>query len=224
MSAIRVNGQWKTPSIVYAKVEGQWKIVGQSYSKVDGLWRQTTFAGPPARPIMVWHATGQFRISNFTSSLNYQTRFASGSGSATLNTSTGIYTLDGANSGFFVSAAYAQGAPISTEGYMERKSRQSNCGNFSECGAAPTYPCNCQENRNATCNEPPGSGGVCPNPGLPGASCGCYDASQNRCICWVYGPPSPCQTCGGGFNYCCLDISFLSQGYTDRTTEWSKQL
>jgi len=48
---------------------------------------------------------------------------------------------------------------------------------------------NCRENRVATCNEPPGDGGGCPNPGLAGATCGCYDAAQKRCICWTYGEP-----------------------------------
>jgi hypothetical protein len=214
----KINSEWRSQGLTSVKVSGQWRTIARSFVKVNGVWRTAGLGVPPPRPIMVWHSTGQFRISNYNASFNYQTRYANGSGTATLNTSTGIYTLDGANSGFFVSAAYAAGAPRSTEGYMERKARAQTCGNFPECGTAPTFDCNCRENRRATCNEPPGSDTdccrACPAPSYDG---------QNRCICWVFGPPF-CDTCGGGFNYCCLDVDFSGQGYTDRGTEWSKEL
>jgi hypothetical protein len=222
--AYDVFGQWRAPETVYVKVDGSWRIVEQTFANIGGSWRQTTLGRPPERPIMDWHSLGKFRITNYSSSIYYETRFANGSGSVSLDASTGIYTLSGPNSGFYVSAAYAPGAPKSEEGYMERKAKVAVCGNFPECGTAPSYPCKCRPNRIAICNEPPGDGGVCPNPGLPGASCGCYDASQNRCICWAVGPDY-CDTCGGGFNYCCSrTVDFSGQGYTDRVSEWSKQL
>jgi hypothetical protein len=219
----KINGTWRPQGFTAVKVGGQWRVIARSFVKVSGVWRTAGLGVPPPRPVMAWHTTGQFRITNYNASFDYVARYANGSGSATLNTSTGIYSLSGANSGFFVSAAYAAGAPRSAEGYMERRARAQSCGNFSACGTAPSFPCNCRENRRALCNEPPDlscSGCECPNRFLPGASCGCFDGS--RCICWDYGPPF-CDTCGGGFNYCCVDVNFSGQGYTDRGTEWSKQ-
>lgn len=87
-----------------------------------------TFAGfntglsAPAAPVMDHHtATGQFIITNYDSSLVYTATLVSGTGSATLNTSTGVYTLSGANSRFSVTAGYAASAPQSDADFMERK-------------------------------------------------------------------------------------------------------
>ena len=218
MSAIKINGQWKTPSVVYAKVEGQWKIVGQAYSKVDGLWRQTTFASPPARPVMQYVSTGVFQITGYNSSLVYEAQFVNGSGSASLNTSNGRYTLNGVNSAFNVVARYGVGAPASEAGYMERKARTSKYVQTGE----NCYGTNCVPNRVATCNDAPGTDSDCCDR-CPAPS---YDG-QNRCICWNLGQPDPLcygQQCDPIFGY--VDDTKWGGSpyfYTDRGSEWSKQ-
>lgn len=233
-----VAGEWKSPGTVYARVGGAWRIVGQTFVKTDGLWRRTTFGAPPVRPVMDWYSTGRFEITNYDPSLVYETQFVSGSGSASLNTSTGVYTLSGANSAFNVIARYGPGAPASEAGYMERKARTQRYIKVGE----NCYGINCVENRVPICNE-----GASPiiqapivdlngNVIVPGGniigyfcsgSCGCLDTSQNRCICWRYGQPNP--LCYGTR---CDDIMDWRDDpkwggspyfYTDRGTEWSKQ-
>ena len=218
MSAIRINNAWKTPGTVYAKINGTWRIVGQTFANIDGVWRTTTFGAPPARPVMNWYSTGKFEITNYDSSLVYEAQFVSGSGSASLNTSTGIYTLSGANSAFNVIARYGPGAPASEAGYMERKARTTKYVQTGE----NCYGVNCVPNRRATCNDPPGSPtdccARCPAPSYDG---------QNRCICWVFGQPDPLcygTRCDPVFGYV-DDTKWAGSPYfyTDRGSEWSKQ-
>ena len=218
MSAIRVNNAWKTPGTVYARVSGEWKIVGQTFAKVNGIWRTTTFGAPPSKPIMNWYSTGVFEITNYDPSLVYEAQFVSGSGSASLNTSNGRYTLNGVNSAFNVVARYGVGAPASESGYMERKARTTK---YVQTGVN-CYGINCVPNRVATCNEPPFTPGDCCRD-CPAPS---YDG-QNRCICWRTGLPDPLcygQQCDPVFGY--VDDAQWGGSpyfYTDRGTEWSKQ-
>lgn len=121
MSGPKIDGVWKTPSSVYAKINGEWKIAAQTYSKIDGEWKETTLSSPPAKPTLNWYSTGKFIIVGYDSSLVYEESLVSGSGTAILDTSTGIYTLSGANSAFNVVAKYAIGALPSSPAYMERK-------------------------------------------------------------------------------------------------------
>ena len=75
----------------------------------------------PAAPIMDHYtATGQFVITNYDSSLVYTTALISGSGTATLNTSTGVYTLSSTTARFSVKAGYSASAPQSAVDFMER--------------------------------------------------------------------------------------------------------
>jgi hypothetical protein len=121
MSGPKIDGEWKTPASVYVKIGGFWKIAAQTYSKIDGVWKETTLSSPPAKPTLNWYSTGKFIILGYDSSLVYEASLVSGSGTATLDTSTGIYTLSGANSAFNVVARYAVGALPSDAAYMERK-------------------------------------------------------------------------------------------------------
>ena len=221
MSGPKIDGVWKTPSSVYAKINGEWKIAAQTYSKIDGVWKETTLSSPPAKPILNWHSTGKFIIVGYDSSLVYEPSLVSGSGSATLDTSTGIYTLSGANSAFNVVAKYAVGALPSSTAYMERKARTT----VQVLVGYETYGCDCVENRVATCNDAPGTDSDCCRR-CPAPS---YDG-QNRCICWNFGLPNPlCYSQCTDFNrpiYSYPDDKKWANSpyfYTDRGSEWSKQ-
>lgn len=121
MSGVKVGGSWRTPAVTYVKVAGVWRTVATVSVKVAGTWRTSTFADPPAKPTLNHHTTaGQFIITNYSPSLIYTATLVSGSGSATLNTSTGVYTLSSQNARFSVTAKYAAGTSESTAGYMER--------------------------------------------------------------------------------------------------------
>jgi hypothetical protein len=211
MSAIKINGQWKTPSVVYAKVEGQWKIVGQAYSKVDGLWRQTTFASPPARPVMQYVSTGVFQITNYNSSLLYESQFVGGSGSASLNTSNGRYTLNGANSAFNVVSRYASGSPPSEAGYMERKAYSYT---FRLVPRSETYfdqPC--RLDADAFCN--PGNVQPCANPSW--GQWGCPTE-----MCWIYYNGVVCTQYSRTVYDQVYDVLINEPGYTNGGSEWYK--
>jgi hypothetical protein len=222
MSNLKVNDEWKNAGQVYVKINNDWKTVSESFVKVGGIWKRSTLGSPPEKPILEWHTTGQFKITNHDPSLHYLARFSDGpglSGNASLNNSTGIYTLDGRNSAFFVSAAYAAGAPRSEEGYMERKARTTVRVQVGE----ECTPTGCVPNRVALCNEPPGSDTQCCRD-CPAPS---YDG-QNRCICWRFGLPDP--ICFGAPD--CRPIfrdvddkkwANAPYFYTDRGSEWSKQ-
>ena len=87
-----------------------------------------TFAGfnmglsAPAAPIMDHHtATGQFIITNYSSSLVYTTALVSGGGTATLNTGTGVYTLSSTTARFSITVGYSGSSPQSAADFMERR-------------------------------------------------------------------------------------------------------
>jgi|DEB0MinimDraft_10_1074344.scaffolds.fasta_scaffold05900_6 hypothetical protein len=218
MSGIKISGSWVPPTQVYSKVDGEWKIASQAFSKVNGQWYPTTFASPPDPPEISYVTTGTFEIDNYDPSLVYETIYISGSGFTSLNNSTGIYTLSGANSAFNVVARYGPGAPASDAGYMERKARTRR---YIKVGQN-CYGINCVPNRVALCNDPPGSNtgccGSCPAPSYDG---------QNRCICWRFGQPDPLcygQRCDDIFEW--RDDPKWGGSpyfYTDRGSEWSKQ-
>jgi hypothetical protein len=219
MTKIKVFGDWKNQGASLVKVNNSWRTIGRSFVKINGVWKDATLGSPPPAPIMQWHTTGQFRISNYNSSFHYQARFVSGSGDALLDTSAGIYSLNGVNSGFFVSAAYALGAPRSSEGYMERKARTTVLVQVGE----NCYGVDCVPNRVALCNDPPGTDSDCCR-NCPAPS---YDG-QNRCICWRFGQPDP--LCYGGTRcdpiFGNVDDKKWANApyfYTDRGSEWSKQ-
>ena len=164
---------------------------------------------------MNWQSTGVFVVTNPVAGAVYTaTRVVGTSGTATWDETNKTFTLDNANSGFNVYAQWATGAPQATKvGYMERKARTQDWVYwYTSCQTC------CTENKRATCNEAPWYG-KCPP---PGGSCGCYDSSQNRCICWAYGPPY-CNSCNCSDVYHWVDHSYTGDGYTDRTSEWSKQ-
>jgi hypothetical protein len=224
MSGPKIDGEWKIPASVYVKIDGVWKIAAQTYSKIDGVWKETTLSSPPEKPTLNYFSTGKFIILGYDSSLIYEASPVSGSGTATLDASTGVYTLSGANSAFNVVARYAVGALPSDAAYMERKARTT----VQVLVGYNTYGCNCVENRVATCNtnpsDPSYEGRQCPT------WCDCYDASQNRCICWSYGQPNPlCYSQCTDFNspiYSYPDDTKWANSpyfYTDRGSEWSKQ-
>ena len=209
MSAIRVNGAWRTPSIVYAKVGNEWRIVGETFAKIDGVWRSTTFASPPDRPIMTYVSTGVFQISNYNPTLTYETIFKVGSGSASFNSSNGRYTLSGVNSGFDVVARYVPGSPVSAAGYMERKAYSYSCRNVSY---EEEFGCNCRLDAGCFCCPCPG----CANPSW--GQCGCPGD-----MCWTYYNGIVCDTCRR--TVCCrqiCDVLINEPGYTNSGSEWYK--
>ena len=211
MSAIRIDGQWKTPSVVYARVEGQWKVVGESYSKVDGLWRQTTFAGPPPKPTMSYVSTGVFQVSNYNPALVYEAIFKVGSGSASFNSSNGRYTLNGVNSGFDVIARYAIGSPASAAGYMERKAYSYT---FREVPRTETYydqPC--YLDAGGFCN--PGNVQPCANPSY--GQLGCPTE-----MCWTYYNGVVCTAYTRTVYDKVYDVLINEPNYINSGTEWYK--
>ena len=73
--------------------------------------------GPVANPQLEHTGAGTFRIRNYSPDLVYSAALVSGSGSATLDRATGVYTLSGENSRF----AITTDAPGSVAGFAERK-------------------------------------------------------------------------------------------------------
>lgn len=218
MSAIRVNGAWRTPSIVYAKVDGQWRIVGETFSRVNGVWRSTTFASPPDRPIMTYVSTGVFQISNYNSTLTYEAIFKTGSGgTATLNTSNGRYTLNTAWSGFDVVARYAPGSPASAAGYMERKPYSFSCRQvFGTCCDT------CCELVGGNCGCVGAGPSGCPPGSSPNGQCGCGGPGR-ECMTGTIGEvvcsSCNCRSCVVA-NPC--DVLINEPGYVNSGTEWYK--
>lgn len=139
---------------------------------------------PPDAPALIHTTQGRFRITNHSAALTYE---LVGPGQVTqdlVETSnpSGDYELRARSRDGLLSEATLFGRRPFT---YTRVHVRDDC-----------VSCNCVENRVATCNEPPGGGGVCPNPDLQNATCGCYDADQNRCICWSYGDPRQlCEQC-----------------------------
>ena len=132
---------------------------------------------PPDPPSVEHISYGVFLINNYTPTYFYELIGDGQIDNAIINTSdpNGDYELRARNGN----------SPLSEAALFSRRAFTYH----SEHVRDHCVQVNCRENRVATCNEPPGDGGVCPNPGLAGATCGCYDAAQNRCICWNYGEP-----------------------------------
>jgi len=221
---VNINEEWKNQSEVFVNVEGDWKRVATSYVNIEGEWKQSTLGGAPDRPILNWNSTGKFEIVGYKSYLVYTPTLISGSGSANLDPSTGIFILTGVDSAFNVTASYAIDAPESEVSYMERKARTTK---LVLIGYKEGQVCPPDSNRVADCNtnpsDPSYNGAQCPT------WCPCYDSPQNRCICWTYGPPY-CYGTGQPDTsqpiYDTVDDTKWSGDpyfYTDRGTEWSKQ-
>jgi len=215
----KINATWRSQGFTAVKVGGQWRTIARSFVKVGGVWRTAGLGNPPAKPTLVYHSTGQFRITNYNSSFNYQTRFATGSSPTVpqLNTSTGIYTLGGANSGFFVSAAYAAGAPRSVEGYMERKAYRYSCRNI--MGTCCQSCCSLQGG-NCGCVQAGPSG--CPPGSTPNGQCGCGGPGR-ECMTGTIGDVvcSPCN-CGPCVVGTVCDVLVNEPGFINSGTEWYK--
>jgi hypothetical protein len=212
----KINGTWRSQGFTSVKIGGQWRTIARSFIKVDGVWRTAGLGSPPEKPVIVYHSTGQFRISNYNSSLNYQTIYSSGPGTnPSFNTSTGIYSLPDRNSAFFVSAAYAVGAPRSVEGYMERKAYRYSCRDIfgTCCDTCCVQQCNCG------CAAPDANG--CPPGTSPNGQCGCGGATPCMfgCIGCLQFAECNCRTCKIG-EVC--DVLINEPGYTNSGTEWYK--
>ena len=217
MSGVKVDGAWKTPGTVYTKVDGVWKVVSSAYTKVDGVWKMTTFGGPPPQPTFSWYSTGVFSINNYSSLQTYTATLVSGSGTASLNTTTGRYTLSDANARFSVTASWAAGTPASIAGYIERKAYTYDCRSVCGtcCDTCCISYCTCG------CSAPiPGNG--CPSGTSPNGQCGCGGGTPCMfgCIgCAQYGSCN-CHTCCS----CVWDIfhDYSGEGYINSGTEWYK--
>jgi len=127
MSGIKVDGVWRVPGLVHAKVGNTWRIGATTHTKVDGSWKITTFGAPPAKPQFNFTtdpattshvAAGTFRIRNYDPTLVYSDTRVGGTGTATRTGSD--YVLSASPSSFNITAAYATGAPQSVAGYVER--------------------------------------------------------------------------------------------------------
>jgi hypothetical protein len=217
MSGPKINGEWKTPASVYVKIGGVWKIAAQTYSKIDGVWKETTLSSPPAKPRLNYFSTGKFIILGYDSSLVYEASLVSGSGTATLDTSTGIYTLSGANSAFNVVARYAVGALPSDAAYMERKAiTQTFVAQCNYITASCTEPDNYPAASTTTTETYTGDTSNCAPYTCPSGFQLSGPDGSNRCLCtnalndqFVIGgglcPGSPWYVCSG--NKCCYNYT-----------------
>ena len=173
---------------------------------VSGAGRVT----PPA-PTFSKPATGQFQISNYSPLNTYTLTLVSGSGTASLNTSTGVVTLSGADSRYSVRAKGPK-QMLSALGYVERKSyTYSPVNQPYACGS---YSCNCSTSWGA-CGCGSCAGYPSPN-GQSWGQCGCPGD-----MCW-YNPQTSCQTCT---TYCDNWVNVKNatpSGYTDSQGEWWK--
>jgi len=198
----KVNLTWRQQGYTAVKVAGQWRPIARSFVRVGGVWRTAGLGVPPPKPTLQRIGMRTFQIVGYIPSFNYQARFAVGSGTASLNTSTGVYSIP-QNSGFFVSAAYAAGAPRSQEAYMEVK----QVSRFRvQVGTGPSYTCgeDCRDEWRScgrTCPELSGGNPVY-------GDCGCYEQPSGpsfaQCgipgpMCWYGGTTRVCTpiTCPG---------------------------
>lgn len=215
MSGIKVNDSWVQPTGIYVKVDEQWKILSNTYARVDGVWKQTTFGAAPAKPTVSYVSTGLFSIQNYDSSLVYTTTLISGSGSATLNTSTGRYTLSNSPARFKVECSYAVGGPTSA-GYMERKPYAYSCRTVSGtcCSTCCVEQCSCG------CVGAGPSG--CPSGSSPNGQCGCGGAGR-ECMTGCIGCKTTGQCCSPcSSTVCDVLIDETVNGYINSGTEWYK--
>lgn len=212
MSGIKIGDVWQQPTSIYVKIDGQWKILSSTSAKIDGVWKTTTFGSSPPKPTVSYVSTGLFALSTFDPSLTYVATLVSGSGTATLNTTNGRYTLSGADCRFRVDISYVPGSPT-TSVYMERKKYSYSCRQVSySCG------CNCTAVCSGTCNQY--GGGSCVQNG--NCQCGCCSAlgggwGWGGCV-WV-----ACQTCQCCCNTVCdVLIDETINGYINSGSEWYK--
>lgn len=204
MSGVKIGGVWKTPAVTYVKVAGVWRTVATVSAKIGGTWRTSTFAGPPAAPVMTYLGSGTtnnglFEVSNTASGVDYFATNISGGGSATKTTVNGKvrFQLSASPSRWKVEARYAVGAPVSAADYMERKPAQRAEYDqwYNPCG-----DCNTSVNPNTW-------------------TCGCVggDAGGGQwgvCICRRYP--------GSYINYGGSGYSWSGSDYTNGSGEWYK--
>lgn len=211
MSGIKINDAWVQPTSIYVKVDGQWKILSNTSAKVDGVWKTTTFGSSPPKPTVSYVSTGLFALNTFDPSLTYVATLVSGSGTATLNTINGRYTISGADCRFKVDISYVPGSPA-TSVYMERKSYTYSCRDVTY-----TYGCNCRlVGGDCSCVE-------CRNGGSDNGQCGCtgyFPNGQKKCMVGSIGTVV-CDTCTGCCNSVC-DVLINQTGYTNSGSEWYK--
>jgi hypothetical protein len=212
MSGPKVDGQWKTPASVHVKVGNTWKIAAQTYSKIDGVWKITTLSSPPPAPILSYQSNNVFRIIGYDNTLVYETSITSGSGTATLNTSTGGYTITGNSDQyrFSVFARYAPGALLSRAGFMERKPYSYSCRQVTY---TEDYAYNCRlEGGNCYCVDCSVSGSV------KNDQCGCY--GPNTCTVGSIGEV----VCDTGFREVCCNtvcnVLINEPGFTNSGSAW----
>lgn len=218
MSGPKIDGAWKTPASVYVKIEGVWKIAAQTYSKIDGVWKETTLSSPPPQPVLEWVSGETFRIVGYNSSLVYQATLVSGSGTSSLNTSTGRYVVSSSGAyKFNITASYAVGALVSTPGFMEKKLYSYGCR---DATFQQPYDCNCATVGGDCGCLPPGPNG-CPPGSSPNGQCGCGNTF----------PTLPCMfgsigtvVCGTCYREaCCVevcDVLVNEPGYTNSGSAW----
>jgi len=166
----------------------------------------------PNSPTMTHTASGQFTINSYNSSLVYTPTLVSGSGTASLNTGTGVFTLSSTTARFMVTAGWSAGATQSGNGFMERTPYTYTSVN--QPYACGTHQCNCSTSWGSCgCG---GCGGY-PSPnGQSWGQCGCPGD-----MCW-YNPGTTCQTCT---SYCDNFVNVKNgtpSGYVDQHGEWSR--
>jgi hypothetical protein len=118
---LKVDGTWRQQGASFVRINNQWRTIATMFVKINGTWRSGGLGGEPGKPILQYVGPGSFQILGYDPNLDYQATLITGSGSANLNTSTGVYALTEPNARFSVSAAYAPGAPRSALSFMERK-------------------------------------------------------------------------------------------------------
>jgi hypothetical protein len=179
MSKVRVDGAWRQPTVTRVKVDGVWRQVALAYVKVNGVWKVSTFAGPPAAPVLAYTAQGQFTISNYDASLTYVVAGATRNGAI----------LTGVSDGATVKTAYTATSPQSAASTMRVAAHGivldsvASSPSSTGCGPRPEVPC-----PGGTVSGPSGASG-CAGPGTQGDFCGgacpgnCFG---NFCTCWYY--------------------------------------
>jgi hypothetical protein len=179
MSKVRVDGVWRQPTLTRVKVDGVWRQVALAYVKVDGVWRVSTFAGPPAAPVLAYTAQGQFTITNFDATLTYTVTGATRTGAV----------LTGVSDGATVKVAYTSTSPQSAPSTMRVAAHarildtQVSAPSSTGCGPRPDLCCPDGTIMSAAGNQ---CGGA---PGTQGDWCG--GACPGNCYgtfvtCWTW--------------------------------------
>jgi hypothetical protein len=177
MSKVRVGGAWRQPTVTRVKIAGVWRQVALAYVKVGGVWKVSTFAGPPAAPVLAYTAENQFTISNYDAALTYVVAGATRAGAV----------LTGVSDGATVKVAYSVGSPESAPSTMRVAAHarvlDSIASSPSSAGCGPRGFVACPP---GTISNPDGTAG-CAGPGTQGDFCGgaCPgDCFGNFCTCW----------------------------------------